>query len=64
MFERFLHAHPLTYGQPVTDLPKPTPRGIRATAGGRTFAGGLYRIHTQESATGPCLAALAEARRR
>src|SRR3954471_6880880 len=49
MFERFLQAHQLTDGQPVTDLPEPTPRGVRAAAGGRSFAGGLYRIHTEES---------------
>lgn len=51
MFERFLQAHPLTDGLPVTDLPAPTPRGVRAVAGGRSFAGGLYRIHTEASGT-------------
>lgn len=49
MLERFLRTYPVTCGQPVTEEPLPTPQALRAAAGGRTFAGGLYRIHTAES---------------
>lgn len=50
MLERFLTTYPVTGGQPISDGPAPTPQALRAAAGGRTFAGGLYRIHTAESA--------------
>ena len=49
MLERFLRTHPMTGGQPVTQEPLPTPPALRAAAGGRTFGGGLYRIHTADS---------------
>ncbi len=49
MLERFLSTHPVTGGQPVAGGPLPTPQSLRVAAGGRTFAGGLYRIHTAES---------------
>mgnify|MGYP001268698153 CR=1 FL=1 len=49
VFERFLQAHPVCEGPPLSSPPAPTPHGVRAAAGGRSFGGGLYRIHTEGS---------------
>lgn len=49
MLQRFLAVYPVTGGPAVTESPDPTPRALRACAGGRSFADGLYRIHTHES---------------
>ena len=49
MLQRFLTKHPLTGGEPITEGPAPTPQSLGAAGGGRSFAGGLYRIHTAVS---------------
>lgn len=50
MLQRFLASHPITSGPVVGDVPELTPSVLRRLLGGRTFADGLYRTHTEESA--------------
>jgi hypothetical protein len=51
MLQRFLATHPLTDGPEIAEAPEPTPAAFRRAAGGRTFSSGLYRTHTEQSAS-------------
>lgn len=51
MLQRFLGVYPLSDGPGLLPETATTPATVRRAAGGRTFASGLYRIHTEQSAT-------------
>lgn len=52
MLERFLRSFPVTEGPPLSGSQSLSPKRLVAAAGGRSFAGGLYRTHTVESSAG------------
>jgi hypothetical protein len=51
MLESFRSAYPISDGPDLLTEPEATPGALRTAAGGRTFAKGLYRIHTADSAS-------------
>jgi hypothetical protein len=51
MLQRFLETYPLSDGPDLLPGIATTPAAVRRAAGGRTFASGLYRVHTEQSAT-------------
>lgn len=51
MLERFLASHPVTDGPEISETPELRPSAFRRAGGGRTISHGLYRTHTEESAS-------------
>lgn len=51
MLQRFLGVYPISDGTDLLPEIATTPATVRRAAGGRTFASGLYRVHTEQSAT-------------